>query len=250
MKFAKHLSLGLGVSFLLTLAACQSDNKFEFDTFEYDLYVQQTDGNKEVIHVQGEGVLPTNIGGADLSVLRDSLLAMCNSAKGNGKEITYRLEQNERVIEKLRRDADKTSFFNTSLNVKLITDNVIVWENYSEEYSFGAAHGMYATQFLNYSLKQHKILSLKDIMKPGYEKELTDMLRDKLASNDDILNSPDEINIPKQFYISSNGLTFVYGVYEIAPFAAGEISVEFNALEIENLLSKEGLETINYFKND
>ena len=35
----------------------------------------------------------------------------------------------------------------------------------------------------------------------------------------------EELYIPEQFYISNKGITFVYGIYEVASYVEGEISL-------------------------
>lgn len=254
MKIAKLLVLGL----IITFAACtknskENDDRIEFETFEYDLYTNQMveDSDSALWHKQCIAVLPVKIGDADITALKDTLLAMCNSQFDAEKRFTCLLDSTENLLPLTPDDHDKASFSNSSLFIKLITKNVIVWENFSDEYFFGAAHGMYSSRFLNYSLEDHKILTLNDIMKKGFEPELISLLREKLSSNDNLLVSLNEIGIPSQYYITPNGLTFVYALYEIAPYSAGEISVDFSSFELEEVLSEEGMELINnYFKYD
>ena len=81
-------------------------------------------------------------------------------------------------------------------------------------------------------------------MKPGYEQKLTEMLREKLAGYDDIMVERNQIGIPAQFRVTPEGLTFIYGVYEIAPYSSGEIEVPFFLYELESVLSEQGMKLI------
>jgi hypothetical protein len=80
-------------------------------------------------------------------------------------------------------------------------------------------------------------------MKPGYEKQLVKLVRKAVKETDiPLMVELNEVEIPEQFSITPKGVQFTYNPYEIAPYAAGVISVEIatEALTEAALLSEQG----------
>lgn len=107
----------------------------------------------------------------------------------------------------------------------------VVIDNGLYEYT-GGAHGNYGSEYLNIDRTSHKLLKLEDIMTvdtaailPLIEKEVRKRFelgkKDKLSSR---LFSED-LYIPESFYLGNKGITFVYGLYEIASYADGMIMI-------------------------
>lgn len=250
----------LSASLLMLVAACNSDKNsnrideggrtLEFETYSFSRIAEQTGGDTldlpgaRYMHVVGQGVLPVRIGDSDISLLRDSLLSLARVEFPSSGDAAPMIGKDW----KLTTLGDSVQACNEQYNylsIVLNSPSMIVWQAYVGEYSCGAAHGMYANMYLNYSMRSGRILSLKDLMKPGYEKELTSILIEKLSSVDSIQASPSEIGIPAQWYVTPTGVTFVYGVYEIAPYSSGEIEVPVYLYEIEELLTPEGLSLLS-----
>lgn len=64
------------------------------------------------------------------------------------------------------------------------------------------------------------------------------MLRSKLKDGKyDLLVPLNEIGIPTDFEITESGINFIYGLYEIAPYSSGEITVEFATYELDDILA-------------
>lgn len=247
----------LGVSALLLAAgACSSDKskQEQTDTIEFETYsfsenfkTDSTDldlPGAAYWHVAGQGVLPVKIGSADISALRDSLANMSNVKFASSGVASPREEAGWKLVDK----NDTTQACNEQYNylsIVLSTPWIIVWQDYSGVYNCGAAHGMYSNSYVNYSLRTNKILNIKDLMQKGYEPKLTAMLREKLDKNPAVSAEPNEIQIPSQWRVTSEGITFVYGVYEIGPYAAGEIEVPFALYELENLLTPEAMKLLS-----
>ena len=234
---------------LIALAACDNGKKdngrIELESYSYDCIQQLTDSVEQTLEETkywrsvGHGVLPVSIGGESVEALRDTLQAMGQvvfTPEGKATPETS-VELTPTDLDPLKTDACSTS--TNELCVWLVTPKVIVWEDYASYYPCRAAHGRYATTYLNYSLVDHKILTLNDIFKPGYRGELVSLLKEKLQENPDVFDGAD-ITVPDVFCITSEGIKFVYGIYSIAPYSAGEISVPFQYYEIDHLLSPLG----------
>lgn len=247
---------------LMTLGACTgSGNKktaddaavlpvVEFEGYRYDVIASvpdsdalDTEGGK-FWRFSGTGMLPVKVGNKDVSVLRDSLERL------GGVMVIDKTHSAPILDSPLLKDMGLTatdfdpkstkacsSYYN-QLSVALCTPAVVVWKDYSYSYLCMAAHGMYNTSFVNYSIEDGKILSVADLMKPGYEKELTVLIRQKLKEmNVPLLVDINEVGIPKDFEITSQGLRFMYGLYEIAAYVEGEVTVEFDSYELEDLFA-------------
>ena len=50
--------------------------------------------------------------------------------------------------------------------------------------------------------------------------------------------------MPSEFEVTSNGLNFLYGIYEIAPYSEGEVSVDFQSYELIDLFAPGAMELL------
>ncbi|MDZ4680908.1 MAG: DUF3298 domain-containing protein [Saprospiraceae bacterium] len=109
---------------------------------------------------------------------------------------------------------------------------------------YGGAHGMYATGYVSYDLKNRKRLKLSDVFKPGYEAKMPIFLERALRrqfnlQSDQSLNEilfDDSIGLTDNFGLTRKGIYFNYVPYEIASYAAGEIKLYVPFAEIADLL--------------
>ena len=70
-------------------------------------------------------------------------------------------------------------------------------------------------------------------MATGYEKELLSLIRKKIAdAKVDLTVDIDEVGMPSEFEVTSNGLNFLYGIYEIAPYSEGRCRLIFKAMNL------------------
>lgn len=216
---------------------------YQYDTLVYDHTADSIDlPGSQYWRMEGRGVLPVRIGGIGVPTLRDSLMALGNIQFNAGLAVPVVDSANRilpyRNLPDSLRDLP-VSYNSTRLSVFLVTPTVAVWENYAEQYTSGAAHGLYATTYVNYSLSRQAILKVSDLFRSGYEKELRKMLSDKLKENPEVTPG-DSIGVPDNFCVTADGVTFLYGLYEIAPYSAGEIRVSFRPYELTDLLSPFG----------
>ena len=63
---------------------------------------------------------------------------------------------------------------------------------------------------------------------------------EELAQRPDLLEPLDSIAIPANFELTADGIRFIYGLYEIAPYSSGEVSVDISGYELDSLLSADG----------
>ena len=242
----------------LLFAACagsgngsESDSaKVEFEMYEISGVAEMVDADSETdnegwkyCEVRQQGVLPVRIGGKDISQLRDSLERLASVRFVSPDKVEARLDSTMRMT-----DLDTVKCcgeYSDVLTVSLMTPRLLVWKNLTSSYICAAAHGIYNTTFVNYSISDGKILTISDLMNPGFEKHLTEMIREKIREEKvDLIVPIEEVGIPKDFELTSSGIRFVYTLYEIAPYSSGEVAVDFDAYELEDLLKPGIIELI------
>lgn len=125
---------------------------------------------------------------------------------------------------------DSTNFSSVStFNIDYIDEKIIVLGNYNYLYS-GGAHGNYSDDAISFDLSSGERLSndadalLKDKNDPTMLKTL--MLRETLAKEYE--GNVDENAELTRFRIRPNGVEFYWGIYEVAPYAVGIVSVRFS----------------------
>ncbi len=113
----------------------------------------------------------------------------------------------------------------------------------------GGAHGLENAFIKVFDLKNNKALTLKDIFKPGYETALQAALETRLRMQYGI---PDKeplngekgilfdkhITLTDNFYLTGNGIGFIYNPYEIAAYVYGRINLFVPFSELKGLLEQ------------
>ncbi|HEY9178275.1 MAG TPA: DUF3298 domain-containing protein [Flavipsychrobacter sp.] len=110
-------------------------------------------------------------------------------------------------------------------------DGLVVLNHHVYAYT-GGAHGNYGSRYLCIDSRDKKLLKLDDVLQVDtarlvriLEQEARKLYKiaDEAPLYENLLT--EELYIPEQFYISNKGVTFVYGIYEVASYADGEISL-------------------------
>lgn len=115
---------------------------------------------------------------------------------------------------------DESITVSLTFNDKLILGVNICWFSYW----YGAAHPNSACRALNFDTRSGQLITLNDILKPGYEKVLNPYAEKKLNGlypEESWFFEPGEFKLNDDFEISPAGLTFDYDKYEIASYASG-----------------------------
>ncbi|MDQ1207516.1 hypothetical protein QE380_000439 [Acinetobacter baylyi] len=103
----------------------------------------------------------------------------------------------------------------------------------TSEYT-GGAHGISFFEDYVFDLKSKKRVTLNDIVITGKTDKLKNALwkQYEYRCNDNQMQpfiAKEDFNISNNFYINQNGgVTFEYQLYELAPYAAGPVSLELN----------------------
>lgn len=129
-----------------------------------------------------------------------------------------------------------------SAKVRYRNKDLTVVEMNTYQYYTGAAHGISATQFLNWNNATKRVLGMTDILEPGKHDAYVQALKaihDRwLANNADARHDPESYNRIWPFQASDNfaftdqGLAVKYDSYQIAPYYFGqpELLIPYSAL--------------------
>ena len=220
-----------------------------FESFRFEKIGEYEDSDslspdgERFVRFVSEGVLPIDLGKGGSGMLRDSLMHMALLINDDQGKPAPLMPDSMFLAYSIPDSIINCGFIYSSLSTTLLTPRVVVWEVEKETYAYHAAHANRSVGYVNYNLTNGKIISLPDLMKPGFEAKLTEMVREKVKEEEDIylLVKPEDIELPSAFAITSDGLLFSFNPYAIAPYAAGIIKIDLSLDEIYDLLSKEGL---------
>ncbi len=148
------------------------------------------------------------------------------------------LEELYRKEEKKFGDASQKAWYSyykyIQSQVQFYRKDLLVYRTRYEEYT-GGAHGIYMTSFLNLDLRTLVPIQLDDLFADGYEEALTDLLWNQLMADNRVTTrkeledlgygSTGNLAPTENFCIGQEGITFLYNVYEIAPYVMGAIEI-------------------------
>lgn len=119
-------------------------------------------------------------------------------------------------------------------SVQLYEKSLLVYKIYYDEFT-GGAHGVYMTTFLNMDLTTMHPLRLDDLFVEDYKTALTDLIWNQLMADNKVTTrealedigygSTGEITPVENFYLSHEGITFYYNIYDITPYVMGPVQV-------------------------
>lgn len=125
--------------------------------------------------------------------------------------------------------------------IDYLSEKIASINKYLYEYT-GGAHGVHEKIYKVYSLSNGERLKIEDILIDVNNLDLINKVKEKLLSiaDEESYFNLDELSLQENnFYITSKGLTFTWGIYEIAPYATGDSEVLFSIDEIMPYLKDE-----------
>ena len=130
-------------------------------------------------------------------------------------------------------------------HVQLYDKDLLVYRIDYNEYT-GGAHGIYMATYLNMDLTLMRPLRLDDIFVGDYKDALTDLIWNQLMADNKVTThealedmgyaSTGDITPTENFYLSKEGVTFYYNVYDITPYSMGPVKVTIPFAMMEHLL--------------
>jgi hypothetical protein len=135
-------------------------------------------------------------------------------------------------------------YYNNLEGFTLLNDPNIYSYGFNRETYYGGAQGVKSSSYLNFDLKDGHLISESNLFSAGYEKELIALLKKGIMEQNeqkDLEQSPywtDSIKPNGNFYISDEGITYVFNPYEIAPNYVGKTEVLLPYADIVGLLKQ------------
>ncbi|WP_300704186.1 DUF3298 and DUF4163 domain-containing protein [Bacteroides sp.] len=131
-------------------------------------------------------------------------------------------------------------------HVQLYLKNLLIYRINYNEYT-GGAHGIYMATYLNMDLRTLSPIRLDDLFISDYNESLTDLLWNQLMADNKVTTRQEledmgyattgDLEPTENFYLSKEGITFYYNVYEIAPYVMGPIKITLPYDVMQHLLS-------------
>ncbi len=175
----------------------------------------------------------------------------------------YKLN-NEPLLEKMTKDGRYS--FNNEHNLdgfSLLSDKVIFSYGISRYAFMGGAHGLNTRTFYNFDLKTGNKITENDIFITDYETPLAELIKKRIIeqSKEDpelqpIINLEntdywiEAIKPNGNFYITDEGINFVFNPYEIAPYFIGQTEVVLSFERLKDLLIKGNIISYLYEKEN
>ena len=124
-------------------------------------------------------------------------------------------------------EARRTNLNLISSEVTLLTPDILVVAVNNEYYFYGAAHGMRVRRFLNYSIKNHELMTAANTFAPGNEKAILSLIttaaHERYPDEGVLFDAP--IEKFDNFQVTDTDIVFVYQPYDIGPYSSGILEV-------------------------
>lgn len=224
------------------------NHNLKFVSYSYDMIAERdmdsiSDSVGRYVRYQGEGILPEVLGDDKVKLLRDSLEKLAGIKFTDYNSPSPVTESRDHLTELSPEATDACSYISNSINASLVNPRVVVFEVENENYECPAAHAMNNITSLNYCLNDGRILLFEDIITPGGEKKILEILKENIKNSDiPLIVEPENIKIPAEFSVLSDGLDFIFQPYDISPYSEGAVRVKIGLGELmqNNLLTPEG----------
>lgn len=181
-----------------------------------------------------------------LTDLVDHVLAYMTGVDPNQPRPYQTLSEYTQYFWQTAQSRDSTIF---KASVKGVTHNLIAVELHTGQYLTGAAHGIPATQYLNWQRDRERVLALDEALLPEKHAAFVEALerahRTWLATNPDAQRDPAAYDRmwPFQesdnFAITPDGMVVKYDAYSIAPYSHGEPELTIPYAELNGILRPE-----------
>ena len=183
-----------------------------------------------------------------LTELVDHALAVMTGTGTEQPQPYSTIQEYEQYFWQTAAARDSTVF---SAKARYRSQHLTVIELNTWQYFTGAAHGISATQFLNWDNNARKVLGMADILQPGahdrYVQALQAAHRRWLATNPDAQRDPagyDRLwpfQPSENFALTDAGLVVKYDSYQLAPYSHGQPELTIPYSELQGVLKADYL---------
>jgi len=219
-----------------TIGALNIDIEVEIPVAFKDSNVLKKVRNTIVLNLFGDDYIP---------YANDSLVRLF------GDELYTDYKQNNLSLINVLDTSNNYSFNNehTLSGFSLLSDKKIYVYGIERYVDMGGAHGLETRNYYNFDLKTGNLISENDLFVPDYKSKLSELLKiriveeskevKELKDTEPILNLEDtdywtdSIKPNGNFYITDEGINYVFNPYEIAPYYMGqtEVTLPYNRLK-------------------
>ena len=213
--------------------------------YDFSLYVMKAKGDDEFANKVNSDIVEILFGYNDISLEESIDLFLKSSMRFFREDITEIKAFNK------KENIDIPEFgYTFFLNTRVKDGGKGVVNYIIDQYSYsGGAHGNTLITCRNYYAENGNLITLNDILIPGYSDFLRPVLLEALKKKTESVNVDDlrgkgfltmnEIFVPDNYIIKSDTLKFIFNQYEIAPYSTGviELSVPMSELS-ESWLKK------------
>lgn len=244
--------------FILTLAvffcACvdwktTEESHVKFSWRKASLCIEEpiAEGAEECYHIEfkldtlaGESELAKNLS----QILRDSVICTGDfatvqeamQAYADSTEAEWKVELAERYAESPEYRDILQYYYNVEGSpVENGNDSILSYVTQTSVY-LGGAHGSYVVFYYNFDKKTGKLLNIKDFVPADKEKVVLKAMEEQLCKDWEAKDLADlqektgitmlgDLYLTNNFMVKDDSLLFLFNQYEIAPYAAGLISV-------------------------
>jgi hypothetical protein len=199
---------------------------------------------KEVLKAIRATIISNLFGDKYILHSNDSLVSLFTS-----ELVAEYKENNEPLLDKLD-STSRYSFNNehTLSGFSLLSDKKIYAYGIERYVYMGGAHGLETRNYFNFDLKTGKTITEKDLFKNNYIAELSELIKKRIVEESKEIKEEkdtepiltledtdfwtDSIKPNGNFYITDEGINYVFNPYEIAPYYMGqtEVSLPYNRL--------------------
>ncbi len=240
------------VSLTLIFTSCKKQSlEIEYFTLEREYYLSEEDStagnlsfsaelelpvkyyNQEVLKSLQQQIIGKVLGEVFNSFPIDSVLVKYSNTLFE----EYR-KSNEPFLKQLSELKGSKAFLDNMVAIQGIAmylDDQILSYSYERYAYMGGAHGNSSRFLYNFDLRTALPITEKDLFIENYEILLAQIIKEKIVDDNAEIESvadlndfdffEDQIHPNDNFFITPDGLAYVYNPYDIAPYSTGQIGV-------------------------
>lgn len=167
------------------------------------------------------------------------------------KELITDYKANNEPLVNVKDSSNRYSFNNehTLSGFSLLSDKKIYVYGIERYVDMGGAHGLETRNYYNFDLKTGNLITENDIFKPNYKFTIAELLKKRIVedSKDSTDLEPvmsiedtdfwsDSIKPNGNFYITDEGINYVFNPYEIAPYYMGQTEVSIPYIRLKDII--------------
>ena len=165
------------------------------------------------------------------ATIGEAMTAFADSVEAEWKaELAERYEPESEY-----KDMFQYHYFITGNPVDNALDSIMSYQVLTSCY-LGGAHGSHVVQYFNFERKSGKLLTIQDIVPPAKETLMLKAMQDRLCKDYEVKDIAElqeqtgitmlgDLYLTNNFLLQGDSILFLFNQYDIAPYAAGLISV-------------------------